>query len=337
MMCFPIKASAEESDDFPDLMPPHGGEPLSERGLCLFITKLCVHYPVLSGKMLDESERAYKELDVGGSEKACLLRAFFNWRLCGSVPWEPVTMTYKPSGASRSFPSAEAVEAAYQRATRPLIGSGDEISVSGIWEHERQKTAPLLHGEQYADDENGSGNKKHGMGELKLAFVWVKGHTLESFRTSRKFFGELAADVWVMNIFNSKQSGFYIDLAANDAVQYSNTLALERLGWDGLCIEAQSKYLLGLLHRKCKVVQAIVSRGEEVVFNPVGHCGSNCGHVIKDQSNPRSNADMLPSVTFGQIIRDFRVPAVIDFLSLDIEGSEDNAMSTFPWETHKIL
>ena len=43
------------------------------------------------------------------------------------------------------------------------------------------------------------------------------------------------------------------------------------------------------------------------------------------------------SVTFAEILDKFDVPDVIDFLSLDCEGAETLAMSTFPWDTHAIL
>jgi len=32
-----------------------------------------------------------------------------------------------------------------------------------------------------------------------------------------------------------------------------------------------------------------------------------------------------------------QVPSVIDYLSVDVDGSEPEAMSTFPWATHTIM
>lgn len=38
------------------------------------------------------------------------------------------------------------------------------------------------------------------------------------------------------------------------------------------------------------------------------------------------------TVSVANILRDFRMPKIIDYLSLDIEGSEAWAFETFPWE-----
>ncbi len=329
----------DRNNGFPNFMPPHGPEPQPGRGQCIFLAHKCVSHPEMAGKELDEREAVYSTLDVGTDEQSCLLRAFANWRFCGSIPWEPVTMVYKPTYASRSFPSDEAVEEALQRQIQPLTGSGDGAHVSGLWSHERG-AAPL-------HEIPATQSRSDGMGEWKLAFVWVKDHVSEISANARSFpqgfNGELGVDMWVFGLFHGKQNGFFIDLAANEAVAYSNTLTLERLGWEGLCIEAQSMYIPRLLHRKCKVVQAVVTGelGAYVAFNNQGHCGRNCGHVVKNESElldmAPENMESYHSVTFERIIRDFRVPEVIDFLSLDIEGSEEDAMSTFPFETHKIL
>jgi hypothetical protein len=326
----------------PKLMPPDGPKPQPGRGLCTFSMYECARYPEMAGKMQDERENVYTELNVGQNEEGCLRRAFWNWKFCGSLPWEPVTMTYQPTGARRSFPTDEAVEEAARKATAPLTGSGDGAHVSGLWLNEQGTALREI---------TASPNWSHGMGEWKLAFVWVRDHVSESFPAPfeydrgfpRLFNGELGVDKWVMGLFHSKPNGFFIDLAANEAVAYSNTLSLERLGWEGLCIEAQSLHIPRLLHRKCKVVQALVTRemDQHVTFNKHGSCGSNCAHVVRHESQldeiRPSDIEIYPSVTFERIIRDFRVPAVIDFLSLDIEGSEEDAMSTFPFRTHKIL
>jgi hypothetical protein len=39
-------------------------------------------------------------------------------------------------------------------------------------------------------------------------------------------------DTWVVVLYEGKREGFFVDLAASDAVEGSNTLALERdYGW----------------------------------------------------------------------------------------------------------
>ena len=45
------------------------------------------------------------------------------------------------------------------------------------------------------------------------------------------------------SILGYKRNGYFIDLAANDAVKLSNTRALERdYGWSRICIEPNPRY-----------------------------------------------------------------------------------------------
>jgi hypothetical protein len=56
----------------------------------------------------------------------------------------------------------------------------------------------------------------------------------------RTFFshGGSDQDEIVLALFRGKRGGYFVDLAANDAVALSNTFALETdYGWNGLCIE----------------------------------------------------------------------------------------------------
>eukprot|EP00980_Cylindrotheca_fusiformis_P030041 scaffold24242_cov152-Cylindrotheca_fusiformis.AAC.1 len=39
---------------------------------------------------------------------------------------------------------------------------------------------------------------------------------------------------------NHQRSLYFVDLAANDAIQLSNTLLLEEEGWKGLCVGKQA-------------------------------------------------------------------------------------------------
>lgn len=99
------------------------------RGVCVIKSDDCLEHELFSGHFFDESESAYVDFDVGRNEAACLGRALTNWRLCGSLPWRNIEMTYVPTGASSSFPSTHEVREAVQVARGPLIGSGDGCSV----------------------------------------------------------------------------------------------------------------------------------------------------------------------------------------------------------------
>ena len=67
-------------------------------------------------------------------------------------------------------------------------------------------------------------------------------------------------DRLVASLHADLRGGFYVDVAANDAVHLSNTLLLERdLGWGGVCVEANPRFWFRLAHRRCAVVAGVVS------------------------------------------------------------------------------
>jgi hypothetical protein len=76
----------------------------------------------------------------------------------------------------------------------------------------------------------------------------------------RQWHSQARQDELVVALLRNKTNGFFIDLAANDAVQLSNTYALERYyHWQGVCIEPNPMYWYNLTaFRTCVIVGAVV-------------------------------------------------------------------------------
>lgn len=296
------------------------------------------------------------------------------------MPWEAVNATFAPTGATAQYPLPADVASAISVATRPLTGVGDGLSISGFWDKDTPTTRKDMQkgvdgglsawrkNNARKEEEEGQvqldskwprriGDEEpelEGIASYKVTFFYVKDHELRDFEEGvlknrpDLYNGEMLQDKWVMDIFSSKRSGFYIDLASNDAVLTSNTITLERLGWEGLCIEPAMIHVVGLTHRTCKIVQAVVSdkTGDLVKFihHYTDEKGNECGHWCArvadstvDPEPPKGSWSTYRTVTFAKIISDFQVPQVIDYISLDVETYESKVMSTFPWKTHTIM
>jgi hypothetical protein len=151
---------------------------------------------------------------------------------------------------------------------------------------------------------------------------------------------QVEQDQTVIEVFQGKREGYFVDLAANDAVFLSNTLSLEqKFGWKGLCIEPNPGYMKGYLHRKCQLVQSVVGPVEDEAVPFMFDKGAHGGIVGKDFDN-KDRGQPPPSmhtVSIGKILRDFQAPRLIDYLSLDIEGAEAWVFKTFPWDSFTFL
>ena len=151
---------------------------------------------------------------------------------------------------------------------------------------------------------------------------------------------QVGQDRTVVHLFKGKRSGFFVDLAANDAVALSNTLTLEQeYGWGGICMEANPKYFERLYLRKCQLVQAAVGRlnNERANFNFRDEFGGLVGSAFDNKEGSGGYVKTHATVSLEHVFSDLSVPAVIDYMSLDIEGAEEWVFETFPWGKYTIL
>lgn len=80
-------------------------------------------------------------------------------------------------------------------------------------------------------------------------------------RHRRRWFSQARQDEIVFALLRNKTQGYFVDLAANDAVQFSNTVALETFhNWTGVCIEPNPIYWprLASLRTNCITIAAVV-------------------------------------------------------------------------------
>ena len=165
--------------------------------------------------------------------------------------------------------------------------------------------------------------------------------------------GQYLQDRLVLQLLGCQRGGYYVDLAANDAVDLSNTFVLDHdFGWRGLCIEPNPRYWERLKSlRSCKLVpHAVADKPGELPFVlPAGgrHFGIDSGafgglvrtgamaeqdpFVAKVQHHAGRTVVNVSVRTLREVLETEGAPTRIDVLSLDVEGAEDLAMSTFPW------
>mmetsp|Transcript_8243 Transcript_8243/g.12002 ORF Transcript_8243/g.12002 Transcript_8243/m.12002 type:complete len:316 (+) Transcript_8243:260-1207(+) len=134
---------------------------------------------------------------------------------------------------------------------------------------------------------------------------------------------------------------YFVDLAANDAELLSNTLLLEDNGWKGLCIEPNPIYWYHLAKRKCDIAASFVGGKEDMVPVTVSLSNGVYGGIVGQEMDNRlekkqSALEKRYTVSLPTVFNKFKVPHVIDYLSLDVEGAEFLVMKDFPFEEYKI-
>lgn len=144
-------------------------------------------------------------------------------------------------------------------------------------------------------------------------------------------------DRWVM-AHAADLSQFFVDLAANNAECLSNSVRLERdLKWRGVCIEPNSAYALRISQvRTCTLVQSpIASVERNVSFKLAADRGKVQDDSAAGALLPTKGVQTMKTRKLDNVLDDIGAPSTIGYLSLDIEGHEEEALSeTFAWHRY---
>ncbi len=158
---------------------------------------------------------------------------------------------------------------------------------------------------------------------------------------------QLGQDLWVLERTNWQRHGFFVEFGATNGVLLSNTWLLEKhFGWRGICCEPNPTFLAQLKqNRQCMVTSdCIYSRsGETMQFVLADAYGGLAAHGGEDQHVDKraaySAAGHQITVTTTSLL-DLLVrceaPKVIDYLSIDTEGSELAILEAFDWSRYTI-
>lgn len=138
------------------------------------------------------------------------------------------------------------------------------------------------------------------------------------------FKSQAGQDKWVCEELNFKKNGFFVEIGAYDGIESSNTFYLEKfLQWNGISIEPNLKAFNALcINRKSININCAI-----LSYN--GNCNFNKDRVIIGLGD-------TPCNTLENILIKNKAPKNIDYISLDVEGSEYEILSCFPFENWNI-
>jgi len=166
-------------------------------------------------------------------------------------------------------------------------------------------------------------------------------------------YSQLGQDEAVARFFGGMRGGFFVEVGAGDGVTLSNTCALEReLDWRGICVEAIPQE-----YERCAVARPGSSvhmaalldvAGKEVTFRVSDQywhenklCTGSLLSGIEDYlaAHPEAKAGSqlrMVTETLTNILDRADAPAVIDYLSLDTEGTELLILQGVDWSRYSF-
>ncbi|MFM7676675.1 MAG: FkbM family methyltransferase [Synechococcus sp.] len=158
---------------------------------------------------------------------------------------------------------------------------------------------------------------------------------------------QLGQDLWVLEQLGWKRDGFFVEFGATDGVLLSNSWLLEKhFGWRGICAEPNPNLFERLQqNRSCNLSTACVYRnsGEQMRFVLADAYGGLEELAGKDQHMDKRNAyaavgDVIEVITISlmDLLDQQGAPAVIDYLSIDTEGSELAILEGIDWSRYQF-
>jgi FkbM family methyltransferase len=141
---------------------------------------------------------------------------------------------------------------------------------------------------------------------------------------------QLNQDLFVLSLTKFKRSGFFVEVGATDGKFLSNTISLEKNGWGGILFEpCKSWHPILTNNRSCQLDYRAVSDADnlKVLFSETSRPELSTIASMKPnddwfQDRLTSKDYLVDTVTLANALVEYSAPKIIDYLSIDTEGSE---------------
>lgn len=170
----------------------------------------------------------------------------------------------------------------------------------------------------------------------------IKG--VSNWRDARAYRSDYGEDIFTIDFFNQKTEGYLLDIGAADGVTGSNSFRLlDEFNWNGILVEPNPDHHknLDLLFSNETGIDvykgAICQNQTEVTLSKWSGLYTGHSNIINKNSHSwNSHPVQVPAIDISTLLKLYNVPTIIDFINLDIEGSEHQVINYFPWEDFTV-
>jgi FkbM family methyltransferase len=152
---------------------------------------------------------------------------------------------------------------------------------------------------------------------------------------------QLRQDLFAFVMLDFKKDGFFVEFGATDGVSLSNSYVMETgFGWSGILAEPARDWHDDLkANRKATIETRCVWRksAEKISFTeaPRGEHSSVTSYVSNSRRRRGKSYD-VETISLNDLLTQHNAPHVIDYLSVDTEGSEYEIMKTVDFDEHQF-
>jgi FkbM family methyltransferase len=168
------------------------------------------------------------------------------------------------------------------------------------------------------------------------------GYVFDRIESSKS---QILQDLWVGFELAGMREGFFVEFGATNGLTNSNSWLLEQeFGWTGILAEPNPVWHLDLdRNRKCRIdKRCVYSRsGEAISFVSPDDPELSGIYATADRNHfaevrKAAKTFDVDTVSLNDLLDQHNAPAVIDYMSIDTEGSELDILQAFDFGKRRI-
>ena len=151
--------------------------------------------------------------------------------------------------------------------------------------------------------------------------------------------GQLFQDLWALWVSGKKTGGYFVEFGAASGVHLSNSWLLEKkMGWSGVLAEPNPRFADSLAaNRSCAVSSKCVYSRSGEQLQLVGTKTAEYSYLatvpleLRTAARPKHEFQ-VETISLNDLLMEQGAPKVIDYMSVDTEGSELEILSAFDFD-----
>lgn len=156
---------------------------------------------------------------------------------------------------------------------------------------------------------------------------------------------QLFQDLFVLYFSKELERGFFIEFGVCDGLRLSNTLLLEAsYNWRGIVAEPAKCWHERLMRNRRAIISTDCvwsESGKTLSFNETSEAELSTVNEFSDRdghSATRKSGSQydVQTISLNDLLKKNNAPKIIDYLSIDTEGSEFSILNTFDFSYYEI-
>ena len=157
---------------------------------------------------------------------------------------------------------------------------------------------------------------------------------------------QLMQDVFVLHQLNFKKEGFFVEFGATNGIDFSNSHLLEKeFNWKGILAEPGNIWHTALKVNRTSFIEEKciwINSSSILEFNEVAspELSTISSFQNKDDwatsQRLKSVSYQVETISLEDLLNKYKAPKIIDYLSIDTEGSEFEILNNFNFSKYRF-